>query len=160
MEELLAVLHVVGAVFIIGPMAILPMTAMRALRAGQGAQVAVLARSTFVFTLLSLLVALLGFGILGVSAGSDDGGGEYDTSVTTPWVLYSIIAYVVALALTLLVVVPAMRAAAEHLTAAAPGAAAGTTAIKPDYRRIAIGSGVTTLLLVVVVVLMTWKPGG
>ncbi len=161
MEDLLAVLHVVGAVFIIGPMAILPMTAMRALRAGQGAQVAVLARSTFVFALLSVVVAVFGFGILGVADKS-----EHHTSVSTPWVLTSIILYVIALALTLLVVVPAMRGAAAHLTTGpttGPAIEPGGTAAqltKPDYRRIAIGSGVTTLLLVAVVVLMTWKPGG
>ena len=39
METLFAVLHVVSAVFIVGPMAILPMTAMRALRAGNAGQV-------------------------------------------------------------------------------------------------------------------------
>jgi len=83
MEAILSALHVVGAVFIVGPMAILPMTAMRAVRAGQGAQVAVLARSTFVFTLLSLVVALLGFGVVGVST--------HGTTISTPWVLISII---------------------------------------------------------------------
>src|SRR6476661_1899666 len=90
MEALLATLHVVGAVFIVGPMAILPMTAMRAIRAGQGAQVAVLAKSTFVFSLLSLLVAALGFGVLGVS--SQD---EKHATISTPWVLASIISYAV-----------------------------------------------------------------
>jgi len=147
MEDLLSVLHVVGAVFIVGPMAILPMTAMRALRAGQGGQVAVLAKSTFVFTLLSLVVAVLGFGILGVS--------DHDTSVTTPWVLISIILYVLAVGLTLLAVVPALRSGSEHLENPA-----SQELTKPDYRRIGIGSGVTSLLLVIVVVLMSWKPGG
>jgi len=83
MEALFAALHVVGAVFIVGPMAILPMTGMRAILAGRGGQVAVLARSTFVFSLLSLLVVVLGFGILGVTT--------HDTKVTTPWVLSSLI---------------------------------------------------------------------
>ena len=147
MEAFLSTLHVVGAVFIVGPMAILPMTAMRAIRAGQGAQVAVLTKSTLVFTLLSLAVALLGFGVVGVST---DG-----TKISTPWVLISIILYAVALALTLIAVVPALRSAAEHLQDAA------TQNLKaPDYRRISMGSGVATLLLVVDVVLMTWKPGG
>jgi uncharacterized membrane protein len=145
MEALLATLHVVGAVFIVGPMAILPMTAMRAIRAGQGAQVAVLARSTFVFSLLSLLVA-----VLGVS--SED---EKHATISTPWVLVSIILYAVALALTLIAVVPSLRSAAEHLQD--PAAQDLKSA---DYRRIAIGSGVATLMLVVVVVLMAWKPGG
>lgn len=83
METLFATAHVVAAVFVIGPMAILPMTAMRAMRAGQGAQVAVLARSTFVFSMLSLLVVVFGFGILPFS--------KYGTTVTTPWVLASLI---------------------------------------------------------------------
>jgi uncharacterized membrane protein len=147
MEALLGTLHVVGAVFIVGPMAILPMTAMRAIRAGQGAQVAVLAKSTFVFSLLSLLVALLGFGIVGVST--------HDTKISTPWVLISIILYALAVGLTLVAVVPALRSASEHLQDAA-----SENLKPPDYRRIAIGSGVTAVLLVAVVVLMSWKPGG
>jgi uncharacterized membrane protein len=147
MEAFLSTLHVVGAVFIVGPMAILPMTAMRAIRAGQGAQVAVLARSTLVFSLLSLVVALLGFGIVGVST--------HDTKISTPWVLVSIILYALAVGLNLVAVVPALRSASEHLLDA------GAENLKaPDYRRIAIGSGVTSLLLVIVVVLMSWKPGG
>jgi uncharacterized membrane protein len=152
MEELLSVLHVVGAVFIVGPMAILPMTAMRSVRAGQGAQVAVLAKSTFLFSLLSLLVAVLGFGILGVA---DQESSEDRVSVSTPWVLISIILYALAVGLTLLAVVPALRSAAEHIQNPA-----SQELTRPDYRRIGIGSGVTSLLLVIVVVLMTWKPGG
>ena len=65
MEILFAVLHVVTAVFIIGPMAILPMTAMRAARARNGAQVLALARATHTFTLLSLLVFVLGIALGG-----------------------------------------------------------------------------------------------
>jgi len=148
MEALFAALHVVAAVFIIGPMAILPMTGMRAIRAGQGGQVAVLARSTFVFSLLSLLVVVFGFGILGFTT--------HDTKVTTPWVLISLILYVIALALSLFGVVPAMRSAAEQLSAGSGGAAVDSG--KP-YGRVAMLSGIASLLLVVIVVLMSWKPG-
>jgi uncharacterized membrane protein len=153
MEALFAALHVVAAVFIIGPMAILPMTGMRAIRAGQGDQVAGLARSTFVFSLLSLLVVVFGFGILGFTT--------HDTKVTTPWVLISLILYVIALALSLFGVVPAMRSAAEQLApAGAPAPAAGAV---PEtgkaYSRVAMLSGSASLLLVAIVVLMSWKPG-
>lgn len=103
MDTVLNVLHVVTAVFIIGPMAILPMTGMRAVRAGQGAQVATLAKSTFVFSLLSLLVVFFGFGVMGMA---DD---EWNLSISTPWILYSIILYLVALVLNLAMVVPADR---------------------------------------------------
>lgn len=144
MEELLSVLHVLTAVFLVGPMAMLPMTAMRAVRAGNGPMVAVLGRSTQVFSLASLVVALLGFGVLGVE-GKDRGW-----TVGTGWVLASIVCYVVALALTLALVVPALRAAAEDLIASGDGRRA--------YPRIAAGSGIATLLLIAVVVLMVWRP--
>ncbi|PWC04829.1 DUF2269 family protein [Agromyces badenianii] len=147
MDTLFSILHVVGAVFIVGPMAILPMTAMRAVRAGNGAQVAVLAKSTTIFSWLSLIVFLLGFGVMGMA---DE---KYGLSFTTPWILWSIILYVVAFALTLFVVVPSMKKAAEAL-----GASDGAEASKAGYPAIAAGSGIASLLLVVVVVLMVWKP--
>ncbi len=147
MEALFTTLHVVAAVFIVGPMAILPMTAMRAIRAGQGQQVEVLARSTFVLSLLSLLVVVFGFGILPFS--------RYGTTVTTSWVLISLILYVLALGLSLFGVVPAMRSAAQALISAPTGVAVQT---KGAYSRVAMLSGIASLLLVVIVVLMTWKP--
>ncbi|MDQ1580805.1 MAG: hypothetical protein QOD05_1580 [Microbacteriaceae bacterium] len=159
MQILFNVLHIVAAVFIVGPMAILPMTAMRALRAGNGAQVATLAKSSYVFSLLSLLVAVLGFGALGVSDPKDN------FSFTSPWILISIILYVIAVGLSLFLVVPAMRRAAEQLeTGATTTDAAGATtsatgeSTRSGYGAIAGGSGVVALLLVAVVVLMVWKP--
>lgn len=153
MEDLFAVLHVVSAVFIVGPMAILPMTAMRAVRAGQAGQVQVLARSTQIFALLSLLVVVFGFGILGFTT--------HDTTITTGWVLSSLVLYVIALGVTLFLVVPTLQRAADELAAAGTARSTGdgtTTATRPAYPAIAAGSGVASLLLVAVVVLMTWKP--
>jgi uncharacterized membrane protein len=142
MDTLFSVLHVVSAVFIVGPMAILPMTAMRAVRAGNADQVSVLAKSTNLTSLLSLLVIVFGFGAMSLA---DE---KYHLSITTPWILWSLILYAVALGLTLFLVVPTMRRAAEALR---DGAAS-------RYPAIAAGSGVATLLLVAVVVLMVWKP--
>jgi uncharacterized membrane protein len=149
METVMSILHVVGAVFIVGPMAILPMSAMRAVRAGNAGQVATLAKSTNLFSWLSLLVVIFGFGVTGMA---DE---KYDLSFTTPWILWSIILYVIALALTLFLVVPTMRKAADALEST-PGtdAAAG----RASYPAIAAGSGIASLLLVAVVVLMVWKP--
>jgi uncharacterized membrane protein len=146
-HTLLDVLHVVTAVFLVGPMAILPMSAMRSVRAADGAAVLTTARSTMIFSLASLLVVLFGFGVLGMS---DE---KYGLSVATPWVLISIILYAIALALNVLAVVPALRSAGEHLQEPDGGALRGN-----DYKRIAVTSGVVTLLLVVVVVLMVVKP--
>ena len=146
MDTLLTVLHVVAAVFLVGPMAILPMTALRALRAGEWSMVSTLAVSTRVFSLASLLVAVLGFGVVGTA------DKRFDLSVTTSWVLTSIILYVIALALSLAVVVPAMKRAAGELEGGRGEAA------RALYGRIAAGSGVVSLLLVAVTVLMVWKP--
>jgi uncharacterized membrane protein len=147
MQTLLVTLHVVAAVFLVGPMAILPMIAMRAVRAEQGRMVEILARSTFLYSLLSLIVVLLGFAVLPYSKD------RYGTTITTPWVLISLICFVVALALNLLAVVPSLRSAAEHILD--PQA---QELRKADYSRIAMTSGVTSLLLVAIVVLMVWKP--
>lgn len=146
MDTLLTALHVVAAVFVIGPMAILPMTAMRAVRAGNGPAVEVLARATRVFTLASILVAFLGFAVLGSVAKTDK------ISVTTGWVLTSILLYVVALGLSLFVVVPALESAGAAL------ATGGADAGRAGYGRIAASSGVVALLLIAVTVLMVWRP--
>lgn len=150
MDTLLSILHIVGAVFIVGPMAILPMTAMRAIRAGNGSQVAVLAKSTTIFTLLSVLVAVFGFGVVGMA------DPKWGLSVTTPWVLWSIILYAAALLLSLFLVIPTMRKAAEALQST--DAAAPASASEAKYPALAAGSGVVSLLLVAVTVLMVWKP--
>ncbi|QNE46734.1 DUF2269 family protein [Glaciihabitans sp. INWT7] len=152
MDTLFAVLHVVSAVFIIGPMAILPMTAMRAARAGNGPQVQSLARATSTFTLLSLVVFVLGFAVLGMSDPKDH------FSFSSGWIIGSIVLYVLALGINLFVTVPAMKrvAAGASVSSGSDGAVAEG---RPDgYGAIAGGSGLASLLLVAVVVLMVWKP--
>lgn len=144
MDTVLNILHVVSAVFIIGPMAILPMTGLRAMRAGEGGSVATLAKSTFVFSLLSLLVVIFGFGVMSMA---DD---KYNLSTGTPWILSSIILYLVALVLSLVLVTPALRTAATRLR--------GGEAVGNAYARVAAGSGLVSLLLLAVTVLMVWKP--
>ena len=143
METLFSVLHVVAAVFIVGPMAIIPMTAMRAVRAGNAGQVSVLAKSTSIFSWLSLLVVVFGFGVMGMS--------EYDISMTTPWILWLLILWAVATIINLALVVPTMKKAAAAL-------ADGPSDDRSGYPAIAAGSGLATILLIAVVVLMVWKP--
>jgi hypothetical protein len=67
-------------------------------------------------------------------------------------VLTSIVLYAVALALSLLVVVPSLRRAAGELAA---NRAQGAQAV---YGRLAASSGIVALLLVAVTVLMVWRP--
>jgi uncharacterized membrane protein len=151
MSTMLIVLHVVGSVFIVGPMAILPMSAMRVLRAGNASQLVTLAKSTYLLSLLSLIVAFLGFGVMGAN--------RPDLTFTTPWILTSIILYVVAVLLSLFYLVPAMRRAAGRLeVSSSPSSASSQGSDDAGYAAIAAGSGVVSLLLVVIVVLMVWQP--
>ena len=152
MDILFAVLHVVTAVFIVGPMAILPMTAMRAARDRNGAQVMALAKATSTFSLLSLVVLLLGFAVLGASDPKEH------WSLASAWIVWSIVLYVVALAVNLLVTVPAMRRVAADVTASTGAEGTVSPSSPAGYGAIAGGSGVASLMLVAVVVLMVWKP--
>ncbi|GAA3768802.1 hypothetical protein GCM10022240_21520 [Microbacterium kribbense] len=143
MSTLLSILHVATAVFIVGPMAIIPMTGLRALRSGNAAQARTLARSTAVFSWLSLITFVLGFGVLGKNAGA---------AFTTGWILSAMITYAIAFLLSVIVIVPQMHKAAD-LAADTP---AGD---KPaGYGAIVGSSGVASLLLVATVVLMIWRP--
>ena len=150
MSKMLIVLHVVGSVFIVGPMAILPMSAMRALHASNASQLVTHAKSTYLLSLLSLIVAVLGFGVMGAS--------RPDLTFTTPWILASVSLYAVALLLSLVLVVPAMRRASAQLEVSSSSPSTSPKVSNHGYAAIAAGSGVVSLLLVVVVVLMVWQP--
>ncbi|HEY5222624.1 MAG TPA: DUF2269 family protein [Microbacteriaceae bacterium] len=156
MDTVLSILHVAAAVFIVGPMAILPMTAMRSVRAGDGAQVARLAKSTNLFTLLSLLVVVFGFGVMGMASA------QYHVTIASTWIWLSVVMYIIAFVLSLVVVVPTMRKAAAALQASSESATTGSAADAAPaanrYPAIAAGSGIASLLLLAVVVLMVWKP--
>ena len=106
MSVILAVLHVVSSLFIVGPMAILPMIGLRALRSRQSNQVAALAKLVTMFTLLSFVLVFFGFGAL--SSG-------YSLASTSIWL--SLVLYVIAVAFDLVVVVPAVQSAAQLLDA-------------------------------------------
>ena len=148
METLFGILHVVAAVFIIGPLAILPMTALRTIRAGQPGPALTLAKSINVTALLSLLVVFFGFALLGVS------DPKRHWSFASPWIWISLLAYVAALGVILFLVVPAIKRAAEALDSAD----AASSSSREGYGAIAAGSGVASLLLVFIVVHMVWKP--
>lgn len=145
-------LHVLLAVFVIGPMALLPHTGLRALRIGDAVQARSLARSVNVLTLLSLLVFVLGFGALAAAPKS------YGFSFGQLWVWLSVILYLGAFALSFFVVVPNLKAGAAEVETAVPDEK-GRTKRPAAYAAVAATAGVTTILLVVVVILMAWRPG-
>jgi uncharacterized membrane protein len=182
MTKLVVTLHVLAAVFLIGPMAINPMMGMRAIRKHDARGVHEAARSTTLYTLLSLIVAA--FGIIAVSVG----GKDRHWSFSDAWLTISMTLYVIALALALAVVSPSLTQAGRLLsgTTHAPATpldppvenATDTAPITPEpagtdtatidvearrkldatYGRVAASSGIVALLLVIIVVFMVVKP--
>lgn len=116
MHTLLATLHVVAAVFLIGPLAVIPMTGLRGIRKQDGPAVRDAARQTMLYGLLSLIVFGLG---LAVVPTEDD-----DYSFGSAWIVISITLYVIAVLVVLLVVAPSLGQAAKLL---ATGSTVGTS---------------------------------
>jgi hypothetical protein len=157
------------------------MMGMRAIRRHDGRGVHEAARTTMLYTLLSLVVAALGFLVVSTNTKKWSFGDS--------WLSISIALYVIAIVLGIAVVVPGLRHAARLLDASTPAPAtplgnadtvnlpAGeTTAPEPagtdtatidvearrkldaTYGRVAASSGVVALLLVVIVIFMVVRP--
>jgi uncharacterized membrane protein len=142
------VIHVVLAIFLIGPLVAAANQVARELRGGSAGTVRLLARTVTVYGWASLLVGIVGFGLVRDRFSFSDG-----------WLIASIVLFVVASVLVLALLAPLLRRA----TAAAPtgtgtGSATGDTAVLAP--RAAALAGVASLCYVAIAVLMTWKPGG
>lgn len=183
MFTLLKTLHVLLAVFLVGPLTMVPMTALRAIRRRDAAGLTGVARQTMIYGAGSVVVFLLGFGLVGLRPGR--------FSLADPWITISMTLYVIALVLVFALQVPDVRRAGKLIdsgvvdeprspeTEAAPTPAGsegeGTrtveqtvTATATDlattrrldalYGRTAAVSGLVTLLFLAIIVLMVVQP--
>lgn len=141
MRHLLLSLHLLLAIFVIGPLVGTATTAARGVRAGDGSAVAAAARTVRIYGIGSLLVAVLG------SALVQD---KWHAKMTYPWVWISMLLFVLALALTFAVLAPSLNKAAEAINAGAGGTALAG--------RVAASGGLIALLYAVIVFLMVFQP--
>jgi uncharacterized membrane protein len=140
MEKLLLTLHVVGAIFIIGPLVAAANQAARALRTTDAGALRTLARLVTVYGWVSLVVPVLGAGLVQK---------KYDHEWSEAWLPISLVLFVVAAALVVGILAPLLRRAA-----AAPAGAAELAG-----RAAAVG-GVASLCYLAIAVLMVYQPGG
>lgn len=169
MHTFLVLLHVLAAVFLIGPLVMAPMYGLRALRLGDAGGVHNAARQTMLYGLLSLVV--FAFGTLAVATTDED------YTFGSVWVTVSMTLYILTLLLVLLVVAPALGKVAKLLTAPEPeDEDAEPTATPlvplaaqaPEVKglldglrgRIAASSGIVAVLVLVTTALMVLKPFG
>lgn len=134
--RVLLVVHVVLAIFVIGPLVAAANQAARALRADDGRGLAVLSRTVTIYGWGSLLVAVFGFGLV-----------RDDVSYSDGWLIASIALFVVAAVLVLALLAPMLRRAV-----ATGGPTAGLAS------RAAMIGGIASLCYVVIAILMVWRP--
>lgn len=177
MLKLMLVLHLLTAIFAVGPLVHAVTTASRGLRTADASAVASSARMAKIYAIASVLVVIFGFGLMSQKRRGKELGSFGDT-----WIWLSVLLWVIGVALTLAVVVPSLERAAETLVAASgsgsgggsSGAPSGESGDEPlgesrvetvsasvsSYTaRVAASGGVVGIIFVVIVVLMVYRPG-
>ena len=144
MHHFLLSLHLIAAVFFIGPIAAAGPATARATRAGDVGAVESSARMMRIYGYGSLLVALFGLGLVQKKWHAEFG----DT-----WVWLSLLLFVITLGLVIGVAVPAQ----EQLVEALRGGAADR--VKSALGKVMGASSLASVAYVVIIVLMVTKPG-
>ena len=152
------VIHVVLAIFLIGPLVAAANQVARVLRSGSADTARLLTRSVTIYGWASLLVGIVGFGLVRDRFSFSDG-----------WLIASIVLFVVASVLVLALLVPLLRRATAGARVDATGTPTGTATDTPGDSgtgtaalapRAAALAGVSSLCYLAIAVLMTWQPGG
>ncbi|HEX7354161.1 MAG TPA: DUF2269 family protein [Mycobacteriales bacterium] len=141
-QHLVVSLHVVAAVFVLGPLMFAISATPRAIRSGGAATLRFLVATTRVYAYGSIIVLLLGLGAV---------RSKYHMSYGQTWVWVSIVLFVVAFGLITGVVLPAQRRALRLLD---EGASA-----TDQLPAIGAGAGIASVLIAVIVFLMIYQPG-
>jgi uncharacterized membrane protein len=145
-NHLFFTLHMLFALFIVGPLVYATTTAGRGLRTADAAAIASAARTARSYGIASVLVVLSG---MALASTKEDGQEVAKFSET--WVWMALMLWLAAVAVTLAVVVPGLRRAEAMLAQGEPVAA--------QTGRVAAAGGIVGLLFAAIVVLMVYQPG-
>jgi hypothetical protein len=147
MLKLLLAVHLVLAVFAIGPLVHAATTAGRGVRKGDGTATGSSARVLRVYAYISVLVIAAGFGLMSQKRNGHQLGEFHDT-----WIWLSLVLWVVAVGLVLGLIVPTLEKVTKQIEA--------QESVVTLTARVAAAGGVVGLLFVAIVVLMAYRPGG
>jgi hypothetical protein len=141
MHKFFFALHLLFAIFAIGPLVHAATTAGRGVRRSDEAAIAASARMARVYAYASVLVVLAGFALLG----------KNDDKISQAWVWVSVLLWVAAMGLVTGLLAPALDKAAARIAASEDP--------RPLLGRIAGAGGTVGVLFAVIVFLMVYKPG-
>lgn len=147
MFHAMTALHLIAAIFIVGPLVHAATTAGRALRTKDSAAATSAARMVTIYGYASTAVVIFGFGLMSAASPYRDGP---VAKFAETWIWLSVILWVLTVALAMFVTAPALKKAAARL---ADGAQVGS--LKAQY---AMSGGIIAILYLVIVVLMVYKP--
>ncbi len=146
--NLLLALHLLFAIFAIGPLVHAASTAARGVRTGDGAATASSARVLRIYAYASTLVVVVGLGLM--SMDDPDHAGKIGRFGDT-WIWLSLVLWTAAIAITLLVLVPTLTKASEQIEKEA--------SVVSLTARVAASGGVVALLFAAIVFVMVYQPG-
>jgi uncharacterized membrane protein len=148
--KLLLFLHVLAAIFAIGPLVGAATTAGRAIRHADAAAATSAARIVRLYSYVSVAVVVLGMGLMSQKSPMDKSQTVGDFGDT--WIWLSLLLWVVAVALALALLVPNLTRAAAEI---------GRSGSAQSYvGKVAAGGGAIGLVYAAIVVLMVYRPGG
>jgi hypothetical protein len=146
MFKILLALHLLFAVFAVGPLVHAATTAARGVRHGDAAATAYSARVARIYAGASVLVILVGFGLMSAKE-----HGEEVAKFSETWIWVSVLLWVLAIGLVMGVIVPTLNKATELIGRQEPAAAL--------TGRVAAAGGVVGVVFAVIVFLMVYQPG-
>ena len=149
MFKILLALHLLTAIFAVGPLVHAATTASRGLRKADAGATASSARTVKIYANVSFLVVVFGFGLMSAKAPWDKS--QKVAEFSDPYIWISALLWLVAVGIATGVLVPALERATE--TIGAGGSVQALTA------RVAAAGGVVGLIFAVIVFLMVYKPG-
>ena len=148
MHELLLALHLLTAVFAVGPLVHAATTAARGLRTADATATAGATRTITIYSYASVLVVVFGFGLMSVDSPYRPGK---VAEIGDPFIWVSALLWLLAVGLALGVLVPALEQATAKIGSGEP-----VDALKA---RVAAPGGVIGLIFAGIVFLMVYKPG-
>lgn len=149
MFHILLALHLLFAIFAIGPLVHAAATAARGVRTGDATATASSARTLRIYAYVSLLVVIAGFWLMSVKP--PNGAAKHVAEFSDTFIWLSFVLWLVAVGLVLGGIVPALR----RITAAIgrqESVAARTT-------QVIAASGIVSVIFAVIVFLMVYQPG-
>lgn len=146
MLKILLALHLLFAIFAIGPLVGAVTTASRGIRQGDGAATASAARTSRIYAYASVLVVILGFGLM-----SSKRHGKTIAEFSDTWIWLSVLLWVLAMALTLGVIVPTLEKVTERI--------GRQESVVSLTARVAAAGAIVGLIFAGIVFLMVYRPG-